>query len=42
MEALEDIMDIRKAKESLEDARQGGGTITLEELEKELKKEREK
>lgn len=37
MEALEDHMDIQRAKESLEEARSSGETKSLEQLEKEMK-----
>jgi prevent-host-death family protein len=41
MEALEDHMDIQRAKESLEEARSGGGTVTLQQLEEEMQADRE-
>lgn len=37
MEALEDHMDIQRAKESLEEARASGETKSLEQLENEMK-----
>jgi len=37
LEALEDHMDIQRAKESLEEARASGGTKSLEQLEREMK-----
>ncbi len=37
MEALEDQMDIQRAKESLKEAQTSGGTKSLEQLEREMK-----
>jgi PHD/YefM family antitoxin component YafN of YafNO toxin-antitoxin module len=44
LEALllyEDALDVKRARESIEDARENGGTKSLEEFREELEKKRE-
>lgn len=41
MQTLEDAMDVKRARESIEDAREHGGTKSLQEFREELEAERE-
>lgn len=40
LQAFEDAMDVKRARESIEDAREHGGTKSLQEFRKELEAER--
>ena len=41
LQLYEDAVDVKRARESIEDARQNGGTKSLEEFREELKRKRE-